>query len=251
MKWRLLMGIWQMDGPFIGKLRRFATLTREEMSLLREATANARKVTARHDLIREGDRPRPVFVMLEGWACRYKILPSGTRQVLAFLMPGDSCDLHIGLLAEMDHSIQTITPAVVATIERADMDQLMDGHRGVAKAMYTVQLVDEGTMRARITSMGRRTSIERVAHLMCELYLRARNIGLTSEPYLTLPLSQLLLADSLGMTPVHLNRVLRELRETGAMELHRSRLVISDPNKLIKIAGFDENYLHRRLRLVA
>ena len=251
MKWRLLMGIWQMDGPFIGKLRRFATLTREEMSLLREATANARKVTARHDLIREGDRPGPVFVMLEGWACRYKILPSGTRQVLAFLMPGDSCDLHIGLLAEMDHSIQTITPAVVATIERADMDQLMDGHRGVAKAMYTAQLVDEGTMRAWITSMGRRTSIERVAHLMCELYLRARNIGLTSEPYLTLPLSQLLLADLLGMTPVHLNRVLRELRETGAMELHRSRLVISDPNKLIKIAGFDENYLHRRLRLVA
>ena len=74
--------------------------------------------------------------------------------------------------------------------------------------------------------------------------MRARNIGLTSEPYLTLPLSQLFLADSLGMTPVHLNRVLRELRETGAMELHRSRLVISDPNKLIKIAGFDENYLH-------
>ncbi|MGF7151920.1 CRP-like cAMP-binding protein [Sphingomonas zeicaulis] len=189
-----------------------------------------------------------MFVVLDGWACRYKILPNGTRQVLAYLMPGDSCDLHIGLLAEMDHSIQTITPAVVSTIERGVMDELMARHPGIAKAMYVAQLIDEGTMRAWITSMGRRASIERVAHLMCELYLRARNIGLTSEPQLTLPLSQLMLADSLGMTPVHLNRVLKELRLSGAMQLERGRLLISDPNRLTQIAGFDENYLHRRLR---
>ena len=186
--------------------------------------------------------------MLEGWACRYKILPNGTRQVLAFLMPGDSCDLHVGLLAEMDHSIQTITPASVATIDREAMDAIRDTHRGVAKAMYSAQLIDEGTMRAWITSMGRRASIERVAHLMCELYLRARNIGLVSEPSLALPLSQLLLADALGMTPVHLNRVLKELRIAGAMSLQRGSLLITDPEKLVRIAGFDENYLHRRLR---
>ena len=131
------------------------------------------------------------------------------------------------------------------------MDQIMDSHRGVAKAMYLTQLIDEGTMRAWITSMGRRSSIERVAHLMCELYLRARNIGLTFEPQFALPLSQLLLADSLGMTPVHLNRVLKELRLTGAMTLQRGSLLINDPEKLIQIAGFDENYLHRRLRKAA
>lgn len=189
--------------------------------------------------------------MLEGWACRYKVLPSGTRQVLAFLIPGDSCDLHVGLLAEMDHSIQTITPALVATVDRVEMDAIMDRHRGVAKAMYVAQLVDEGTMRAWITSMGRRASIERVAHLMCELYLRARSIGLATEPRFALPLSQLLLADSLGMTPVHLNRVLKTLRLSGAMTLQRGSLLITDPDKLIQIAGFDENYLHRRLRKVA
>ena len=186
--------------------------------------------------------------MLEGWACRYKILPSGTRQVLAFLMPGDCCDLHIGLLAEMDHSIQTITPALVATIDRVEMDAIMDTHRNVAKAMYIAQLVDEGTMRSWITSMGRRTSAERVAHLMCELYLRARNIGLTSEARFALPLSQILLADALGMTPVHLNRVLKELRLSGAMALQRGNLLVTNPDKLVQIAGFDENYLHRRLR---
>lgn len=240
-----------MSNRFIQKLQGFGQLGTKDVAALAAATAAPRKVAAKRDLIREGDKPGPTFVMLEGWACRYKVLPSGTRQVLAFLMPGDSCDLHIGLLAEMDHSIQTITPALVATIDRLTMDDVMDRHPAVAKTMYVGQLIDEGTMRAWITSMGRRTSIERVAHLMCELYLRARNIGLIAEPYLSLPLSQLLIADALGMTPVHLNRVLKELRMSGAMTLQRGSLEIIDPVKLIQIAGFHENYLHRRLRKAA
>jgi len=237
-----------MANRFIEKLQAFGPLTPEEVSVLSEATALPRQVSTRTDLIREGDRPGPVFVMLEGWACRYKILPNGSRQVLGYLMPGDSCDLNVGLLAEMDHSIQVITPASVVTIDRLEMDAIMDGHRGIAKAIYVAQLIDEGTMRAWITSMGRRTSVERVAHLMCELYLRARNIGLIRGPYLDLPLSQLLLADSLGMTPVHLNRVLKKLRDSDAMSISRGVLQIKDPAKLLQIAGFDENYLHRRLR---
>ncbi len=237
-----------MTNRFIQKLSGFTNLSAPAVAALVVATGAPRTYLAKHDLIREGDRPGPVFVILEGWACRYKILPSGSRQVLAYLMPGDACDLNVGLLEEMDHSIQTITPAVVATIERDDMDEIMEAHRGVARAMYLGQLIDEGTMRAWITSMGRRASIERVAHLMCELYLRARNVGLTLETRFALPLSQAMLADSLGMTPVHLNRVVKELRNSGAMTLQRGSLIIEDPEKLIRIAGFDENYLHRRLR---
>ncbi|TRW14238.1 Crp/Fnr family transcriptional regulator [Glacieibacterium frigidum] len=240
-----------MANRFIDKLEAFGPLSAQAVAALAKATSRPRKMPAKHDLIREGDRPGPVFVMLEGWAYRYKVLPSGTRQVLAYLMPGDCCDLHIGLLAEMDHSIQTITPSLVAMVGRPEMDTLLDEHRGIAKAMYTAQLVDEGIMRAWITSMGRRASIERVAHLMCELYLRARNIGLADGETFALPLSQLLLADSLGMTPVHLNRVLKELRVAGAMTLARGSLIIADPGKLIQIAGFDANYLHRRLRQAA
>lgn len=240
-----------MHNRFISKLRGLSPLNDNATAALAAATAKSRKVPARCDLIREGDRPGAVFVILDGWACRYKILPSGSRQVFAFLMPGDSCDLHIGLLAEMDHSIQTIVPSIVAMIDRVEMDAIMDGHRCVAKAIYIGQLIDEGTMRAWITSMGRRTSTERVAHLMCELYLRARNIGLTDNSHLELPLSQLLLADALGMTPVHLNRVLKQLRLAGAMTLKRGSLLITDPAKLVEIAGFDENYLHRRLRAAA
>lgn len=237
-----------MTNRFIEKLRGFGPLTSAAIHDLDKVTSRPRKFAAKHDLIREGDQPGPVFVVLEGWAYRYKIMPSGTRQVLAYLMPGDCCDLHIGLLAEMDHSIQTVVPALVAMVGRAEMDILMDEHRCIAKAMYVSQLVDEGIMRSWIASMGRRTSIERAAHLMCELYLRARNIGIANGETFALPLSQLLLADSLGMTPVHLNRVLKELRLSGAMMLSRGSLLITDPGKLIQIAGFDENYLHRRLR---
>lgn len=238
-----------MPNRFIDKLARFAELSSGDVQSLEAATAQPKKLPAKRDLIREGDRPGPVFVILEGWACRYKILPSGTRQVMAFLMPGDCCDLHIGLLAEMDHSIQTITPSSVATVDRESMDAILDNSRAVARAMYISQLVDEGILRAWITSMGRRSSLERVAHLMCELYLRGRNIGLADEFNFALPLSQLLLADALGMTPVHLNRTLKTLRESEAMTIQRGSVLITDPVKLVQIAGFDENYLHRRLRV--
>ncbi len=210
-------------------------------------TSRPRNYVARKDLIREGDRPGPVFVVLEGWACRYKILPNGTRQIMAFLMPGDACDLHIGMLAEMDHGLQTITPAVVSTIAAADMRDTMERYPRIAHAMYVAQLIDEGVMRAWIVSIGRRSSIERVAHLICELYIRMRNVGVDTEGRFALPLSQIVLADALGMTPVHINRVLRELRLSGAMTLGQGRLEILDPNKLVQIAGFDENYLNRRL----
>ncbi len=98
-----------MSNRLVDKLCGFSQLDAADVQELERATASRRNVPAKHDLIREGDGPGPIFVILEGWACRYKILPSGIRQVLAYLMPGDTCDLHIGLLAEMDHGIQTIT----------------------------------------------------------------------------------------------------------------------------------------------
>jgi CRP-like cAMP-binding protein len=237
-----------MTNRFVNKLSGLAELTDGDRLALQKATASPRRYAARTDLIREGDETGPMFVVLEGWVCRYKILPTGTRQIMAFLLPGDACDLHIKLLAEMDHSIQTITAAVVATVSQSEMRTMMQEHPNIASAMYSAQLVDEGVMRAWIVSMGRRSSTERVAHLMCELYLRARNIGLAEGDEFALPLSQIVLADALGMTAVHINRVLKELRLSGAMALKRGSLTILNPGKLVQIAGFDENYLHRRLR---
>ena len=235
-----------MDNPFIDKLHGFQELGPEDIAALSDATAEPRKYVAKQDIIREGDPPGPVFVVLEGWLCRYKILPTGTRQITAFLMPGDACDLHVPMLDVMDHSIQALTTAQVVAIPRQVMTRLMDSIT-ISRAMYIAQLVDQGTLRAWIVSMGRRTSTQRVAHLMCELYLRSQAIGLSTVDGLALPLSQSVLADALGMTSVHINRVLKALREAGAMELSRGSLSILDPARLVKIAGFDENYLHRRM----
>lgn len=151
-----------MPNRHVEKLQRLAALSPGDIAAL-EQLLSPRQVRARHHLIREGDRPGPVFVMLEGWAIRYKVLPSGSRQIVGLLMPGDACDLHVGLLAQMDHSIETITPAAVATIERMQMDDLLARHPQIAKAVHIAQLIDEGTLRAWITSMGRRNSVERVA----------------------------------------------------------------------------------------
>ena len=237
-----------MENRFVHKLKALVELTSDDIAALENATARPRHYSAKQDMIREGDRPGPVFVVLDGWACRYKILPNGSRQIMAFLLPGDACDLHVGMLNAMDHSLQAITETKVALIPGEEMALLLEAHPTVARAMYKSQLVDEGTLRAWIVSMGRRSSIERVAHLMCELYIRSIERESDGDGYkqIALPISQVIFADALGMTPVHINRVLRELREAGAMSFSRGSLRVLDPVKLVQIAGFDENYLHRR-----
>lgn len=233
-----------MPNHFVQKLSKLAELNPADTAAVVSLTSHPHIYDSKQDMIREGDEPGPVFVVLKGWACRYKILPAGTRQIMAFLLPGDCCDLHVGMLAEMDHNLQAVTPCEVALIPGDKMEKLLEDHPAVARAMYKAQLIDEGILRAWIVSMGRRSSVERVAHLMCELYLRSFSINSTDE--VAFPISQIVLADALGMTPVHINRILRELRIAGAMSLKRGNLSITDPLKLVQIAGFDENYLHRR-----
>ena len=241
------MGI-NLANAFINKLSAHATLPADDVVSLETACGRQKNVPARHDLIREGDEPGPIFVILEGWACRYKLLPEGSRQITAFLMPGDCCDLHASVLNFMEHSIATITPALVAMVPRPRMEDLIMTRPAITRAFWWAQLVDEDTLRAWVVSMGRRDSVQRVAHLMCELYVRARNVGLTTQGKFELPLTQAVLADALGLTAVHVNRVLRKLRVAGVMELTAGSLIISDVAKLASLAGFDDNYLHRRLR---
>ena len=227
-----------MPAAFIQKLEGSGPLPSSDVAFLRDACAVSREVPARYDLIRDGDPPGPLFIMIEGWACRYKLLPEGTRQITAFLMPGDCCDLYASLLVEMDHSIMTLTPARVAAVPRHAFEAEILRRPALLRALWHMQLVDEGTLRAWIVSMGRRDSVRRVAHLMCELYVRARSIGLVTDQHFELPLTQTVLGDALGLTPVHVNRVLRRLRLENVMELRAGALMISDITKLAATAGF-------------
>lgn len=158
-----------MPNIFVRKLERSGLLTESDISFLQDTCAVSREVPARNDLIRDGDAPGPLFIMIEGWACRYKLLPEGTRQITAFLMPGDCCDLYASLLNEMDHSIMTLTPARVASVQRVAFEADILRRPALLRALWHMQLVDEGILRAWIVSMGRRDSLQRVAHLMCEL----------------------------------------------------------------------------------
>jgi CRP-like cAMP-binding protein len=236
-----------ISNAFVDKLSGHAQLSSADVRLLTSACQNQRTFPARTDLIREGDKPGPVFVILEGWACRYKLLPEGTRQITSFLMPGDCCDLHASVLTAMEHSIATLTTARIALVPRGLMEGLIETRPAITRAFWWTQLVDEDTLRAWIVSMGRRNGLQRVAHLMCELYVRARNIGLTHGDSFELPLTQTVIGDALGLTPIHVNRVLRKLRLSGVMTLIGGNLVIADVAKLATVAGFDDNYLHRRI----
>jgi len=243
---RRLPRLRTISNAFIDKLCGHAPMSPGDVNLLTAACRNQRAFPARMDLIREGDKPGPVFVILEGWACRYKLLPEGTRQITSFLMPGDTCDLRASVSNAMEHSIATLTTARIALVPRGVLESLIETRPAITRAFWWTQLVDEDTLRAWIVSMGRRNGLQRVAHLMCELYVRARNIGLTDGDSVELPLTQTVIGDAVGLTPIHVNRVLRKLRIGGALTLS-GNLVIADIAKLAVIAGFDDNYLHRRI----
>jgi CRP-like cAMP-binding protein len=236
-----------ISNAFVNKLCRHAELSSDDVKLLMSACQNQRNYAARTDLIREGDKPGPGFVIMDGWACRYKILPEGTRQITSLLMPGDTCDLYASVSTYMEHTISTLTTARIALVPRGMLEKLIETRPAINRAFWWTKLVDEDTLRAWIVSMGRRDGLQRVAHLMCELYVRARNIGLTNGAGFELPLTQTVIGDALGLTPIHVNRVLRKLRISGVMTLSGGSLVIADIAKLAAIAGFDDNYLHRRL----
>ncbi|HEX8064844.1 MAG TPA: Crp/Fnr family transcriptional regulator [Allosphingosinicella sp.] len=229
--------------PLVTKLETVARLTGEDRLALAALCEDPRDMGARRNVIREGERPDHVHLMVEGWAARYKLLPDGSRQITAFLIPGDFCDFHITILREMDHSITTLTRAKVAYIPRSKIDEITE-RAGIARAFWWATLVDEAVLRAWIVNVGRRDAFEAIGHLFCELYVRMKNVGLTTDHHFELPLTQEELGDALGLTPVHVNRVLQRMRADELISLKSGVLTIHDYRRLEAAAGFNPNYLH-------
>jgi CRP-like cAMP-binding protein len=168
----------------------------------------------------------------------------GGRQIMAWLVPGDFCDLHVAILGEMDHSIAALGPCRIAEISRATIAEISDSRPVVNRAMWWATLVDEGVLREWLVGMGRRPADRRIGHLFCELHTRLAAVGLTDDGGFDLPVSQTELADTVGLTPVHVNRVLQQLREDKLIRLEGKRLTILDFARLAAFADFDPNYLH-------
>lgn len=232
-------------GPALAfKLHAFTRLSPEDVTALQRLTRNVRTVEARRDLLREGEVPVQVHLILKGWACRYKSLPDGKRQIVSLLVSGDLCDLNNYVLREMDYSIGAITPLKVSVISREEMEALTAKHPRVAQALLWDELVEQAIEREWLLNVGQRTAYARIAHLILELFLRLRTVGLTDGPTCDFPLTQNDLADATGLTAVHVNRMLQELRADGLIELERKRLFIPDLETLKVAAMFNPNYLH-------
>ncbi|GAB6842921.1 CRP-like cAMP-binding protein [Methylorubrum rhodinum] len=232
-----------LDHPLLRKLAALSPLSDEDRRHLTQVAAHPVAVPTRTDLIREGDTPRGVFLVLEGMACRYKILPDGNRQVLAFLIPGDFCDLDVSLLNAMDHAIGTLSPCLVVHIPTRTVGDLLDDHPGIARAMRLAALVEAATARQWLVNVGRRSCERRLAHILCEMLVRLRHVGLASDVGYDLLLTQVDLADATGMTSVHVNRSLRALRRRGLIEIQGRRIAIPDLAALEAAAEFDPRYL--------
>ncbi|MBM6583794.1 Crp/Fnr family transcriptional regulator [Microvirga sp. BT689] len=225
------------------KLEAFGPLPEADRFLLDEVIRSAQAVGPRTDLIREGQTPSDVNLILEGFACRYKVLPTGRRQIMAYLVPGDFCDLHVFILKTMDHGIATLSACTVVKISRARILELME-RPAIAKAFWWAALVDEATLREWLVNVGARKAEQRVAHLLCELLLRLRTVGLTTGNQYELPITQAELADTVGLTGVHVNRILQRLRADGLITLRSKNLVILDEERLKAFSNFNPNYLH-------
>ena len=216
-----------------------------EQAQLQAATGKSvRTICAHRDIVREGDQPRTVKVMLEGWAMRYKQLPDGRRQILALMIPGD---MHAAApLAQQpaDHALGTLTPVRYAEIPLAEFEALLAESPNLTRAVWRAELVTVSIQREWTTNIGQRQAYERIAHLLCETFARLRAIGLTRGDSCEFPLTQIDIADATGLTPVHVNRMIQALRHDGLVELRDKRLQVRNPAKLRQIAMFNPAYLH-------
>jgi len=229
--------------PLVKKLSLFSPLSDEDVGLLNALCAKEERFRAGEIIAVEGDAPRSAFVVTHGMAFRYRLLPDGRRQILTFLIPGDFFDLHVFLLKTMDHSISTIGPTRIAPVGRDVVIDIVAHHPRIGAALWWSAMQEEAMLRERIVALGRRSAPSCVAYLLCELVLRQRVIGMAGDHAIRLPLTQTDLADALGLTSVHVDRVLQRFRRDQLLTLEHRRLNLRNGGRLEAIAGFMPNYL--------
>jgi CRP-like cAMP-binding protein len=230
------------------RVRRLGALTGlsggGEQALGRALQERVRRLGPREDLLCEGDEPEAVWMILSGWACRYKTLEDGRRQIINFVLPGDTCEFNSFLLPTMDHSVGALTVLSYAEISRETLAELTASHPSIAQALMRATLVNAAIEREWVVNLGQRVAFERMAHLLCEIFVRLEAVGLTQGDACDFPLTQTDLADATGLSVVHVNRTLQELRGAGLIVLRAKSLTIPDLQALQRAALFNLNYLH-------
>lgn len=234
-----------LGSPLLSKIGAFTRLSRDDEDLiLQTISEKTQSFLAHEDVVREGDAPTAINILEAGWGCRYKTLEDGRRQIVSLFLPGDICDLNVFMLRQMDHSIGAITPVTVAELSQPGLDRLMAAHVRIRAALWWQQLVSNAIQREWAVNLGQRTAFERLAHLLCEVFLRLRTAGVAAEDRCEFPLTQTDLGEATGLSTVHVNRTLQELRAENLIVLRDRTLRIPDLGALMDAALFDPGYLH-------
>ncbi len=195
-------------------------------------------------IVREGERAERSCLIVSGFAYRQKVTAEGTRQIVSVHIPGDFIDLEGSLLSFADHNIQALTRCEMALIPRTAIQDLILAHPRIGYALWIDTLIDGSIFREWVLNVGRRDARTRLAHLLCEFARRLEVAGLAREYRYELPMTQEQLADATGLTPVHVNRVLKQLEREGLIVRDRRHVAIPDWEALRDVAGFTDNYLH-------
>lgn len=231
------------DNALVRKLSNFIKLSPAEQTCLFEIQSKPEKITAKTDIVHEGQTDHRAYILQSGWACCYKLLPDGGRQVITFSLPGDFMGLRSVLLRTSDHSFASVSDVTISSIAVPRMIRVFSDFPRLGAALLWAVSRDEAVMVEHLVGIGRRSAIERAAHFFLELGQRLELVGMASDTKFECPLNQYLLADALGLTAIHVNRVLRQLREQGLITLKAHHVVIDDVKGLKKLAGFDNAYL--------
>jgi CRP-like cAMP-binding protein len=229
--------------PLVAKLSQFAPLSDEDAALLETLCLREERFRAGANIVVEGETPRSAFVLTRGMACRFRLMPDGRRQILTILIPGDFFDLHGFLLKATDHSVAAIGPTRIAAIGREVVIDIIANHPRIGAALWWSAMQEGAMLRERVVALGRRSARGRVAYILCELVWRQRAVGMAEDHAIRLPFTQTDLADMLGLTSVHTNRVLQGFRRDELITLAHRRLTLHDLEKLQAISGLTKDYL--------
>lgn len=220
------------------KLNTFVRLSDAELGCLARLQSNAIRVKRGKELVHEGQTGHMAYILQSGWACCYKMLPDGGRQIITFPLPGDCIGLRSVLLRTSDHSFSALTDAVVSGVEPALMLRVFSDFPRLGAAILWAASRDEAIVVEHLVSIGRRNAIERTAHFFLELCERLELVGLATDREFICPLNQYVLADTLGLSAIHINRVLRQLRERKLLTVKGRKVIIDDMAGLKALAGF-------------
>jgi CRP-like cAMP-binding protein len=230
----------------IRKLESIGTLSDEDRAGIRALSGTLVPLRASEDIVSEGERPNSVCVVVDGLLCRYKLVPSGERQIMSYHVPGDVPDVLSLLIERMDHSICTLTPSMILKIPHAPMLKLFQDMPNIAFLFWRATLVEAAVFREWMVGMGRRSSYTRMAHMFCEVMMQMKAVGLTDGKTCHLPLTQAEIADATGISTVHVNRTLQELRARHLITFEGGSLDVLDWEGLEQAGEFDPSYLHLR-----